>query len=309
MKVLITGGAGYIGAELVKRLQCLESVSKIIVYDNLLRNNYNFFIHAGINRNKVTFVKGDILDSRKLKKNIKEVDVVFHLAAVVSTPFSYESSAIYEEVNTWGTAEVAYAAEECNIQKIIYLSSISVYGSSSDYFDENSIPNPQSFYGVTKLRGEHHIRRLSSKINTIILRCANVYGYGSCMRFDAVINKFLIETLFQKKINIYGDGNQKRTFIYIDYLINLLINILQDNVNSGVYNVVDKVMSINQIAETLKKIEPTLEIYYLNQHLKMCELLVKHDQRINKIISQPMLTFEEELYTTIGFIDSYCLVK
>ena len=102
MKVLITGGAGYIGSSLVDAFEKNTLIEEIIVYDNLLLNNYNFFYKAE-KRKKVKFIKGDILDTYKLEKIIKQVNCVFHLAAFVSFPYNYSQNLNYEQVNRWGT--------------------------------------------------------------------------------------------------------------------------------------------------------------------------------------------------------------
>jgi UDP-glucose 4-epimerase len=118
MRILITGGAGYIGTELTYELSKRNEVSEIIIYDNLSRGNYNLFI-GQTKLNKVKFVQGDLLDTRKLKKNLKDVDVVIHLAAVVTTPFSDQNPHLFEQVNHWGTAELVYAIEESKVKKFI----------------------------------------------------------------------------------------------------------------------------------------------------------------------------------------------
>src|SRR3989344_173121 len=126
MRILITGGAGYIGTELSYKLAEIKEVSEIVVYDNLSRPNYNLFI--GVQKfphNKIRFVQGDILDSRKLKKVLKNMDVVYHLASKVTTPFSDQNPHLFEQVNHWGTAELVYAVEESNVSRFYYLSSIS----------------------------------------------------------------------------------------------------------------------------------------------------------------------------------------
>jgi len=113
MHVLITGGAGYIGTALVEMLSQNKAVSQIDIYDNLSRANRNFFIGKNkLNSTKVNFIQGEILDSRKLKKALKGVDVVYHLAANVTTPFSDQNPHLFEQVNHWGTAELTYAIEE-----------------------------------------------------------------------------------------------------------------------------------------------------------------------------------------------------
>ncbi len=277
MKILVTGGAGYIGTELIRNLVLLPEVEKIILYDNLSRGNYNIFLHSGIKRGKVTFIKGKMLDSRTLKKVVNEVDVVYHLAARVSTPMSNESSHLFEQVNNWGTAELVYAVEESNVKKFIYLSSASVYGASSNEVDYTIEPNPTSFYGISKYRGEQHVMRLMENVPCYVIRCGNVYGYGISMRFDAVINRFMFDASFIGRINIYGDGLQRRSFIYIDKITEILVNLLNADLSPGIYDAVDRILSIIEVASVLKEFYPSLEMLYINQHMRMRELIVKRD--------------------------------
>lgn len=295
MKILVTGGAGYIGTELIRRLVLMPEVEQVILYDNLSRNNFNIFLHSGIKRGKVKFIKGELLDSRTLKNVVSDVDIVFHLAARVSTPLSNESSHLFEQVNHWGTAELVYAVEESNVSKFIYLSSASVYGSSSEEMTLNSTPNPQSFYGISKYRGEQHVLRLMNKIPTYILRCGNVYGYGISMRFDAVINRFMFDASFNGRISIYGDGMQRRSFIYIDKITEILMRLVYSELKPGTYNAVDRVMPILEVASHIQELYPDTEILYINQHMKMRELIVKPDETILSLIEDSNLTFKEEL--------------
>jgi UDP-glucose 4-epimerase len=287
MKVLVTGGAGYIGTELVSLLALNPKVEKIIVYDNLSRPNYNLFLGLRLQKHeKISFIKGELLDSRALKKVLKGVDVVYHLAAKVTTPFANADSHMYEQVNHWGTAELVYAVEESDVKRFIYTSSTGVYGSSKIPAHEDTPPDPQTFYAASKLRGEEHVRRLikSNKIEAYLMRCGNVYGYSKSMRFDAVINKFVFEANFNKMVTIQGDGKQSRTFIHIDMVAKALNNLLTADLPSDVYNIVDRNLKVIDILDVLKELIPDLEFIFINQHLRLHELNVK----VNPLITDTL---------------------
>jgi UDP-glucose 4-epimerase len=297
MNVLVTGGAGYIGTELVNLLVANPSVDKVIVYDNLSRLNYNLFLGLKLQKHpKLHFVKGELLDSRSLRKALDGVDVVYHLAAKVTTPFASADSHAYEQVNHWGTAELVYAIEESKVSKFIYTSSSGVYGSSSSAVDENTIPNPKTFYAISKLRGEEHVKRIMDRMDTYIFRCGNVYGYSKSMRFDSVINKFVFEANFNKIVTIQGDGNQARTFIHIDLVSRALNNLLSSALPSGTYNLVERSIKVFDIVDELKQLVPDLEFIFINQHLKLRELKVKMNPVVSKTlgITRPS-TLKKEL--------------
>jgi UDP-glucose 4-epimerase len=297
MRVLITGGAGYIGNELTYRLLQNPIVDRIIIYDNLSRKNYNLFLDTKYPEGKVRFVYGEILDSRKLRKVLKDVDIVYHLAAKVTTPYANDDPHLFEQVNHWGTAELVYAIEEAgaNIKKLVYTSSSSVYGVSEVMIDINTMPNPKTFYGSSKLRGEAHIERLFDRIPTYILRCGNVYGYSPSLRFDAVINRFMFEANFNGRINVSGDGTQHRSFIHIDKVTNVMNNIINNNFPSGTYNLVDLNMSVIEIANIIKELYPGLETIFVNQHLSLREIMVKPDERLSGISTYLKKSIKEEL--------------
>ncbi|TSA50910.1 MAG: SDR family NAD-dependent epimerase/dehydratase [Sphingobacteriales bacterium] len=295
MNVLITGGAGYIGSELAKRLAKNNSVSRTTVYDNLSRGNHNFFIGDSISGNKIHFVNGDILDSRKLKKVLKGCDAVIHLAAKVTTPFSNIDSHAFEQVNHWGTAELVYALEEQPVSQFIFMSSASVYGNITGEATEETIPNPSSFYGVSKFRAEQHVMRLMEKMNTIILRAGNVYGFSQSMRFDAVINKFMFDAHFHDRVTIHGNGKQLRTFIHIDKVTYMLEQLLSKKTTSGVYNLSDKNLSVIELIDTLKIFYPELEFMFINQHLNMQQMIVNSHSKLYSEIPLPTSELSDEL--------------
>jgi UDP-glucose 4-epimerase len=297
MKILITGGAGYIGTELVDKLVADQAVSRVVVYDNLSRPNYNIFLdrkkegHA-----KIHFIKGELLDSRTLKNALKGIDVVYHLAARVTTPFANADAHLYEQINHWGTAELIYAVEESTVKRFIYTSSAGVYGSSDQAVDEQIAPAPKTFYAISKLRGEEHVRRLVDRMDTYIFRCGNVYGYSRSMRFDAVINKFVFEANFEKRVTIHGNGDQSRSFIHIDFVSAALAGALHTGLASGTYNLVERTVKVMDIVDELKQLMPDLEFILINQHMNHSQLKIKENMLVNQTLGiQNGKSLREEL--------------
>lgn len=297
MKILITGGAGYVGTELIKSLDRNTEVDELVVYDNLSTGNSNLFLEGQHRRlQKVRFVSGELLDSRKLRKCLDGVDVVFHLAARVTTPFANTDPHFYEQINHWGTAELVYAIEESEVKKFIYTSSASVYGSTTEVLNEQSLPNPRTFYGISKLRGEEHVTRLFEKLDTYIIRCGNVYGYSRSMRFDAVINRFMFDANFSNKISINGKGTQHRAFIHVDLVTKALRGLIEKDVPGGTYNIVDRNLQILDIVDTLKELYPELEYIFINQHLNLKEMQVNPESELRKYVDfRNSRTLKEEL--------------
>ncbi len=296
MNVLITGGAGYIGTELNDVLLNDDQVERVVVFDNLSRANYNFFIGRKRQyRDKFQFIQGDILDSRTLRKALDGVDTVYHLAAKVTTPFANVDSHFFEQVNHWGTAEMAYALEGSAVKKVIYTSSLGVYGSGNDITDSTE-PNPKTFYGTSKLRGEEHIRRLSEHMDTYVIRCGNVYGYSKSMRFDSVINRFAFESNFSNRVSIHGNGKQSRAFIHIDQVKMALYQLVKKEVPSGTYNLVERNLEVLDIIDTFKEVVPPMEFLFINQHLNLRNIKVNTDLELNKYIQmEESRTFKEEI--------------
>lgn len=295
MRILITGGAGYIGTELVYALANNNDIESITVYDNLSRGNYNLFLGKQVNSERVKFVHGELLDSRNIRKVLKDVDVVYHLAAKVTTPFANLDGHIFEQVNHWGTAELIYALEENPVKQLIFVSSTAVYGSTTEPATEATEPRPDSFYSISKHRAEQHVQRLFTKNNTIIIRLGNVYGYSKSMRFDAAINRIMFDAHYTGRITINGTGHQHRSFIHIDKVTSVLSQLLENNIPSGLYNLIDKTLSILDISETLQSIYPELESFFINQNYAGHNLQVDRNSKLLEYISLPDSNLEHEL--------------
>jgi UDP-glucose 4-epimerase len=296
MKILITGGAGYIGYSVVKNLlEDLSPLHSITIYDNLSRRNYSFFTEAKFDHKPVKFIQGDILDGRTLSQALEGIDCVIHLAAKVTTPFADADAHSFDQINHWGTAQLAYAIEKSTISKIIYLSSISIYGDSAQPLNEMSVPNPHSFYGRSKWEGEKQLNVLNRDREVYILRSGNVYGYNPSYRIDAVVNRFLFQANFQGKITVNGSGDQHRSFIHVEKVANAIVRVVDGIPEPGTYNLVEHNFSINDITSRIQAIYPKLDIIHANFNIRMKDVITDLPCKIWDKIVLPVRTFEAEL--------------
>ena len=151
------------------------------------------------------------------------------------------------------------------------------------------------------MRAEEHVNRLSQKLETIIIRCGNVYGYSKSMRFDAVINKFMFDANFANRITVNGSGKQRRPFVEIDEVCCILKEIGLNKFESGTYNLVANNWAIGEVVEELRKIYPEMEILFVNQQMKMRELVVKPSNELMGVYTKNS-TLEDTLQ---GFRSSF----
>ncbi|MGB0523752.1 MAG: NAD-dependent epimerase/dehydratase family protein [Flammeovirgaceae bacterium] len=296
MKALLVGGAGYIGYSLTKQiLEGDNPITELVIYDNLSRNNYGFFTYDKFKGKPIQFIKGELLDSRKLKQSLQGVDVVIHLAAKVTTPYADSDSHFFDQINHWGTATLANAVEESEVKHFIHLSSMSVYGSSDTPVDENHEPAPESFYGISKLQAEEQVTRLKNQMNVHILRSANVYGYNPTMRIDAVFNRFMFEANFNNRVTIHGNGEQSRTFIHVEKLAYIIECFLKQNIPLGIYNIVEHNLSVNDVVAQIQEFYPDLETLYVSRNMRMRQIQAITPCKIFDHIELPHKNMQEEI--------------
>ncbi len=296
MRILITGGAGYIGYSLVKQLlEDVDQLHSIVIYDNLSRRNYSFFTEAKFDHKPVKLIQGDILDGRMLQQALEGIDCVVHLAAKVTTPFADSDAHSFDQVNHWGSAQLAYAIEKSTASKVIYLSSISIYGDHPDPVDESTSPNPHSFYGRSKLDGEKQLGILNRDRKLFILRSGNVYGYNPSYRVDAVVNRLLFQANFLGKITINGSGDQHRSFIHVDKVAHAVVRVIDGDITTGTYNLVEHNQTINEIASSIQTLYPHLDIIHANHNIRMKDVLTAIPCKIWSQISLPNRPLKDEL--------------
>ena len=238
MKIFVTGGAGFIGIPLCKKL---SSLHKVTIYDNFSNSN----IENIPSIQNIKLIVGDILDNSKLLDSMKNHDFVIHLAAKTDVLDSVNNPNNTFQTNVQGTQNVLNSCKFNKISKIIVTSSAAIYQNSANSVDETSDVEPLSPYGESKLDMEKFT--IQSKINYIILRLFNVYGNRQT---NGVIANFKKNILENKPLTIFGDGKAIRDFIHIDDVIDGIILSIESK--SGIYNIAGGTgISINNLAKLM----------------------------------------------------------
>jgi UDP-N-acetylglucosamine/UDP-N-acetylgalactosamine 4-epimerase len=262
MKLLLTGGCGFIGSNLLNSFQKNIRFTKIIVLDNLSTGKINN-IKSLIDNDRITFVEGDIRNLETCLDITTNIDVICHQAAIGSVPRSIENPILTNENNVSGFLNILHASRVNKIKKIIFAASSSTYG-DSDILPkkEEIIGNPLSPYAITKYVNELYADVFSRcyGLNYIGLRYFNVFGPNQdpLSYYSAVIPKFCMNILNHEDIVINGDGSVARDFTYVDNVVNAnILSIFSElpSAHNEIYNVAcGDMYSIQFLAEQLIKI-------------------------------------------------------
>jgi len=256
-RVLLTGGAGFIGSHILDRL--LAEGAEVTVLDNLSSGYLaNISSHRGDSR--VHLVVGDIRNVELLRRLVGGVDAVIHLAAIVSVPRSFEEPTLTNEVNATGTLNLLNACIEGGVKRFMYASSSAVYGSSRALPKvEDMKPMPASPYAVSKMIGESYCIAFNRiyGLETVCLRFFNVYGpRQGDGPYSGVIARFISRLIEGRQPVIYGDGRQTRDFTYVSDVVDAsMLALEKPSVGGEVFNIGTGVpVSINGLAERLGEI-------------------------------------------------------
>lgn len=267
LKVLVTGGAGFIGSHLVDEL--LSRRYEVRVIDNLYSGNIqNVERHDG--NPSFEFTEGDIRDQDFVEEALRGVDGVFHEAAITSVPVSVEKPDLTEEVNVDGTKNLLEGSLSEGVNRFVFASSCAIYGAPEDLpLKEDSRAAPASPYAESKFSAENKCREYRGKngLEPMILRYFNVYGPGqSGGRYAGVISKFLERLEKDEPPIIYGDGDQTRDFVFVEDVVKANILALEGNGTPGrPYNIGSgRAISINELCEKMMNVvgKPQIEPEY-----------------------------------------------
>ena len=239
LKVVVTGGAGFIGSHLVEKLAPL--CREVVVYDNFdeYYTGKEDNLKRALQMENVKLVRGDILDFNLLRGVLKEAHVVFHLAAQPGVRFSLENPFKTVKVNVDGTLNVLKASLQANVKRVVFASSSSVYGNPTYVpVDEDHPKRPISIYGASKLAAEELCSTFYRLFNLDVVALRYHTVYGPRQRPDMAFHKWIKAALTGKPIVIYGDGSQERDFTYIDDAVEATIaSAVAEGVEGMVFNV------------------------------------------------------------------------
>lgn len=229
MEALVTGGAGFIGSHLVDAL--LEEGWSVRILDNFLTGR-----EENVNP-KADLVRGDLRDYDTVREACRDIEVVFHQAALRSIPKSIDMPQLSMECNVTGTLNVLMAAEETGVRRVVYASSSSVYGGSEgEASREDMAPHPRSPYAASKLAAEYYCRVWTELkgLSTMSLRYFNVFGPRQLLesKYAVVFPAFIVALLNDQPPEVHWDGEQRRDFTYIDDVVRA--NILAANADARV---------------------------------------------------------------------------
>ncbi|MEM3766719.1 MAG: SDR family oxidoreductase [Candidatus Bathyarchaeia archaeon] len=253
MTVLVTGGAGFIGSHLVEEL--LKEGFNVRVLDNLSSGKIE---NLDLKNLGLSFFEGDICDRRIIKKVLKDIDVVFHLAALIDVPFSMKNPTFVNHVNVCGSLNLLEESVKQRVEKFIFASSCAVYGEPQYVpVDEEHPTNPLSPYAASKLAVEKYCQIFNKLygLKTVSLRLFNVYGPRQRDEtYSGVIKKMIERLKSRKPPIIFGDGTQTRDFVYVLDVVDAFYKAMNTKQCAGEINIGSgEETSINELAGLLMK--------------------------------------------------------
>jgi nucleoside-diphosphate-sugar epimerase len=254
-RVLVTGGAGFIGSNLVAAL--LERGDEVRVLDNFSTGN-----RANLSGRDVEIVEGELRSYERVHNAVRGVEVVYHLGALGSVPRSVQDPLTSSAVNVEGTLNVLLAARDEGVRRVVFSSSSSIYGSSGPLpRTEEMASDPISPYGVAKLAAERYcvsFSRVYESFETVVLRYFNVFGprQSPFSQYAAVVPLFLTDVARGAPVTIHGDGEQSRDFTYVDNVVDATLRAADaDGASGRTFNVAAGTpATVNELADAIGRI-------------------------------------------------------
>jgi nucleoside-diphosphate-sugar epimerase len=304
MKYLVTGAAGFIGSNIFRRL--LKDNYAVRGFDNFSTGKRKNLVDLH-GKDNFELIKGDLRNPEEIKEAVKDIDVIFHQAAVPSVQRSVENPVLVNDSNINGTLNLLIAAREEGVKKVVYASSSSIYGFNKKLPKAEDMPaEPISPYALSKYTGERYCQIFSEIYNlpTICLRYFNVFGpyQDPDSEYSAAIPKFINRILKDKQPVIFGDGEQSRDFTYVANVVEANILAANSKVMGEVINIASgERITINEVVHILNKIlnKKTEPVYKKSRVGEVKHSLADISKAREKIGYLPKFKFIEGLRKTV----------
>jgi len=323
MSVLITGGAGYIGSTLIKRL--VETGYHVISIDNLFRGSYEH-LKTYERSGGARLLIGDIRDFEVLErtvKNTENIDIIFHLAAIPGVDMCRRMPERAILTNVYGSYNVLEVARKHDIDRVVFTSSAAVYGDPIELPVRETHPTmPKNLYGITKLAAEDMFMSYYELYGlcTVVLRLANVYGLGLFTYWKNVVPKFVRQALEGEPLTVYWTGKQTRDFIHVEDVVSALELVMRADkkaISGEVFNVATgRPVAINEVAGIVRElVEKTHGISVSIKHVPLPEgrsetlipgFCLSIEKIRNKLGFNPSWTLEAGISQLISY---YCNLR
>lgn len=309
MECLVTGGAGFIGSNLVHAL--LKRGDRVRLLDNFSTGKRENLSDIS---DSIEVIEGDIRSYHLVREAVDGVDVIFHQAALPSVPRSIRDPITTNEVGTSGTLNVLQAARDCGVVRVVFAGSSSVYGDTPTLpKHEAMVPTPASPYAVSKLAGENYCRVFHQLygIETVALRYFNVFGprQDPNSLYSAVIPRFIEMMRRHESPTIFGDGEQSRDFTFIDNVVSA--NILSAHADHGVAGEVFNVacherVTLNQLVDVMRRVmDSTVEAHYAPRRPGDVVHSYADISKFRDAVGyEPRVLFEEGIKRTVEWFDA-----
>ena len=250
LRILVTGGAGFIGSHLVRAL--VRAGHQVRVLDNLSMGSLESINDV---LSEIEFIRGDVRDYEIVENVAKDIDAIVHLAALIDVAESVKKPDLYFDVNVKGTYNVAKASK--NVSILIFASSSAIYGEPIRVpISEDHPLMPRSPYAASKVSGEAFVNAFATQygFRSIVLRFFNVYGPKQSRAYAGVISEFIRRVSKGEPLIIFGDGEQTRDFVHVSDIVNAIMISLKNEKARGVFNIGSgEAITINQLARLIIK--------------------------------------------------------
>lgn len=304
-KVLVIGGAGYIGAALLPKL--LEKGYHVRLLDLLIYGTEP--IEEALAHPNLEIMQADFRQVDKVVEAMRNIDAVIHLGAIVGDPACALDEELTIEVNLMATRMIAEVAKGSGVSRFIFASTCSVYGANDATLDERSALNPVSIYARSKIASERVLMSMaSSNFGPTLLRFGTIYGLSGRTRFDLVINLLTAKALVEGKITIFG-GDQWRPFVHVDDAALAVVTALESSlslVGKEVFNVGcdEQNYTIQQMAEIIQQLVPASELISMGSDTDKRNYKVSFSKIKNTLGFEPQWTVEQGVRQVIEAIES-----